>query len=126
MKFWKRRQPADFDPDAFHPVTAAGPPDQRSAFAAGVRQGQREERQRHHSHPVLGLLVALVALAGLALLALAVREGSFARGGKVLDQNLAAAAGEAQMAGGNAMARTGEAIHDAGAAMKPKPSGGGQ
>jgi hypothetical protein len=71
-------------------------------------------------HPLIGLLVGVVALAGAAMLALAAREGSFARGGQVVDQDLSAAAGQAQTAGADALARTGQAIRDAGASLERK------
>ena len=113
MQFFRhRRRP---DAPAVEPV--AGPPDGRDAFAAGKREGRREERHRHRGHPVLGLLVAVIAVIGAAMLALAVHEGSFTRGGEVVDQNLTAAAGQAQDAGANAIARTGQAIQNAGASL---------
>jgi hypothetical protein len=72
---------------------------------------------------MLGLLVGLVAVAGAAMLALAAHEGSFTRGGQVVDQNLTAAADQAQAAGANAVSKTGQAIQNAGAAIAPKSSG---
>jgi hypothetical protein len=119
MQFFRhRRRAAD-------PMPAPDAPDTRSAgarkaFAAGRRQGQREARQRRRGHPMIGLLVAVVAVAGAAMLALAAREGSFARGGQVVDRNLSAAAGQAQNAGADALARTGQAIHNAGASLERK------
>ena len=71
---------------------------------------------------MLGFLVGVAALAGAAILALAAREGSFSRGGQVVDQKLTAAAGQAQNAGADAIARTGEAIRDAGASLARKSS----
>lgn len=118
MQFFRHRRLADADrPDA--PV---GPPDQRDAFAAGKREGRREERARHHGHPLIGLLVAVVAVIGAAMLALAVREGSFTKGGQVVDQNLSAAAGQAQTAGAGALAKTGQAIQDAGQSIQQTAS----
>ena len=69
---------------------------------------------------MIGLLVGLVAVAGAAMLALAAHEGSFARGGQVVDQNLSAAAGQAQNAGADALAKTGQAIQGAGASIERK------
>jgi len=95
-------------------------PDTREAFAAGRRLGRHEARLRRRRHPMIGLLVAIVALAGAAMMALAVHEGSFARGGQVVDQNLQSAAGQAQNAGADALARTGQAIQSAGASLEHK------
>ena len=67
---------------------------------------------------MIGLLVALVAVAGAAMIALAAHEGSFTRGGQVVDQNLAAAAGQAQSAGAGALNKTGQAIQNAGASLQ--------
>lgn len=122
MQFFRHRRrdpdvvPASGAPDASAPRA----PDTREAFAAGRRLGHREARLRRRRHPVLGLLVGIVAVAGAAMLALAAREGSFARGGQVVDQNLSAAAGQAQSAGADALARTGQAIRDAGASLERK------
>lgn len=120
MQFFRhrRRNPDLVDaPDAREPTPA---PDTREAFAAGRRLGHREARLRRRRHPMLGLLIGIVAVAGAAMLALAAREGSFARGGQVVDQNLSAAAGQAQNAGADAIARTGQAIQTAGASLEHK------
>ena len=107
-------------PDGRDPPAAVRAPETREAFAAGRRLGHREARMRRRGHPVIGLLVTLVAVAGAAMVALAAHEGSFARGGQVVDQNLSAAAGQAQNAGADAIARTGAAIHNAGASLERK------
>jgi hypothetical protein len=95
-------------------------PEAREAFRAGRRLGQHEARLRRRHHPVLGLLFGVVALAGAAMLVLAAREGSFARGGQVVDQNLQVAADQAQTAGADALARTGQAIRSAGDSLEQK------
>ena len=59
-------------------------------------RGRREERGRHKGHPVLGLLVFLVAVMGAGMVFLAAKEGSFTRGGQVLDHKLAGVAEHAQ------------------------------
>jgi hypothetical protein len=118
MQFFRHRRR---DPDPGRAPDAPAPsPDTREAFAAGRRLGHREARMRTRRHPVLGLQVAIVAVAGAAMLALAAREGSFARGGQVVDQNLSAAAGRAQNAGADVIARTGLAIQNAGASFEHK------
>lgn len=115
MQFFRHRQRIDPVDSA---TVVAGPPDRRDAFAAGKREGRLDEKKRRRGHPVIGLLVALVAVAGAAMLALAVHEGSFTRGGQVVDQNLQAAAGQAQNAGAGALAKTGEAIQNAGTSIQ--------
>ena len=122
MQFFRyRRKDPDliYAPDAGEPAPAR-PDDSRRAFVAGRRAGLREARLHHRRHPLLGLLVGGVALAGAAMLALAAHEGSFARGGQVVDQNLSQAAGQAQTAGAGAVAKTGQAIQDAGASLERK------
>jgi hypothetical protein len=114
MQFFRHRQRVEAD----DPALVAGPPDRRDAFAAGKREGRREEKTRHRGHPMIGLLLALVAVAGAAMLALAVHEGSFSRGGAVVDQNLSSAAGQAQNAGADALAKTGQAIQNAGTTIQ--------
>jgi hypothetical protein len=110
MEFWRyRRQPA-----VATTATVAGPPDRRDAFDEGVRQGRLVERRRHHSHPLLKLALVLVAVAGAAVVALAAHEGSFSRGGAVVDQNISVAADNAKQASAQAAAQAGQAVKDAG------------
>ena len=123
MQFFRHRR--RIDPNAPESVTAApvaGPPDERGAYAAGRREGLREEQGRHRGHSIIGLLVMLVAVAGAAMLALAAHEGSFSKGGQVVDQNLAAAADQAQSAGAGALNKTGQAIQNAGASLQQQAS----
>jgi hypothetical protein len=124
MQFFRHRRR---DPDVVYAADGRDPgpaparaPETRDAFAAGRRLGHREGRSRRRGHPMIGLLVLLVAVAGAAMLVLAAREGSFARGGQVVDQNLSAAAGQAQTAGADALARTGQAIQNASASLERK------
>jgi hypothetical protein len=122
FRYRRRAAPVVVDP-ATGPV--AGPPDHRDAFAEGLRQGRREERKRHHGHPILKLVVVLIALAGAAMLAVAAKEGSFSRGGQVVDQNLAVAADEAKAKAAGAVDQTGQAIQNAGATIQQKASDAG-
>jgi hypothetical protein len=117
MEFWRYRRPR-----AVEPTEVAGPPDHRDAFEEGVRQGRLAERRRHHGHPLLKLAVAVVAVAGAAVLALAAREGSFSRGGAVVDHNLAVATDKAQVSAANAAAQAGQAVKDAGDTLGKKVS----
>lgn len=124
MEFFRYRRRADpVVGPADGPIAGvAGPPDHRDAFAEGLRQGRREERKRHHGHPILKLVVVLVALAGAVMLAVAAKEGSFSRGGQVVDQNIAVAADQAKVKAADAVSQTGQAIQTAGAQIEQKSS----
>ncbi len=82
MPWWKR---SDAEPAT---TSAAAEAEIRKAY----ERGRRDERSRHKSHPVLAVLVFMVALAGAGMMYLAAREGSFSRGGEVVDLKLASAA----------------------------------
>jgi len=115
MEFWKyRHQPA------LNAAEISGPPDRRDAFEEGRRQGRQDERRRHRSHPLLKLAVVLVAVAGAAVVALAAHEGSFSRGGAVVDRNLSVAAENAQVSSAQAVAQAGQAVKDAGTSLEKK------
>ncbi|MDB5458360.1 MAG: hypothetical protein JWO72_101 [Caulobacteraceae bacterium] len=116
MEFWKYRR----KPVAVETAQVDGPPDRRDAFEEGRRQGRLDERRRHHGHPLLKLAVVVVAVAGAAVLALAAHEGSFSRGGAVVDRNLAVAADNAQVSGAQAVAQAGQAVKDAGTSLEKK------
>ncbi len=81
MPWWKR---SDTDPAA---TPAAADAEIRKAY----ERGRRDERSRHKSHPFLAMIVFMVALAGAGMMYLAAREGSFSRGGEVVDLKLASA-----------------------------------
>ncbi len=127
MEFFRYRRRDAAVPEATirDQVVASGPPDGREAFKAGLMQGRREERLRHRGHPMLALAVGVVAVAGAAVIALAAHEGSFSRGGAVVDQKLQAAASQAQTAGQTAAVQTGQAIRNAGATIQQKASDAG-
>ncbi len=122
MQFWGHRRDK-VDANVRDSGVVAGPPDHRDAFAEGIRQGRREEAARRRGHPMLALVVALIAVAGVAMLALAAKEGSFSRGGQVVDQHISAVAGKAQDASSSAVAQTGQALENAGATIKQKAAG---
>jgi hypothetical protein len=118
MEFWRyRSRPVvnPIDPAVAPPVTTdVGPPDRTAAFEQGVRLGRKQERSRHNRHPLMKFAVVVVAIAGAAGLALAAHEGSFSRGGAVVDHNLAVAADNAQVSAANAAAQAGQAVKEAG------------
>lgn len=69
--------------------------DDDGALRAAYERGRRDERARRKRHPVLMSLTFLAAAVGATVIALAGLEGSFARGGSVVDHNLAVAADRA-------------------------------
>ncbi len=95
MHFWRRGRTAV---DAATIPTTPTSADVKRAY----ERGRRDERARHRGHPLLALTVFVIALAGAAMIFLAAREGSFSRGGQVVDQKLAVATGKAQAAGEDA------------------------
>jgi hypothetical protein len=101
----------------------AGEPDRREAYVQGRRDERRrearEERPRRRGgFGLVGLLVVLVAALGVVWLALAAREGSFAAGGAVVDQKIAAVTEPARDAATRAVDRTGQAVENAGQALE--------
>jgi len=76
-------------------------------------RGRRDERARHRGSPLLALIMLVVALAGGTMIYLAAREGSFARGGQVVDQTLGQAAAPAKSvaeSAGNALEGAGQSL----------------
>jgi hypothetical protein len=99
--------------------------DRRDAYAQGRRDERRRERRVERERPrrrggfgLLGLVVVLVAALGVVWLALAVREGSFAAGGAVVDQKVASVTQPAVDAANRAVDRTGQAVENAGQALE--------
>ena len=83
--------------------------------------GRKDERARHHSHPILGLIIAVAAVIGCGALYLGLHEGSFSRAGRVVDQNLAVAADHGQVASQAAaqtVASAGAAAQQAGQTLR--------
>ena len=87
---------------------------------AAYERGRLDERAARRRHPLLMTLTFIVALAGLAILGVAAYEGSFARGGLVVDRNLNIAADRAQPVVRSAAADASQAVKDAGRSLKEK------
>jgi len=80
-----------------------------------LQRADRLERARRRGRlQGLGLLLVLIAVVGAAGIFLAVRQGSFASGGAVIDQKLAEAAQPARDAAAVAAERSGAAVERAG------------
>jgi len=102
MPFWIRR-----------PSDVATAPDIDGAY----QRGRADERAARKRHPIIMALLFVLAAVGAYLIGLAAYNGSFSDGGQVADQSLNTAATNAAPVVENAVARTGEAARDAGAAI---------
>ena len=76
-------------------------------------RGRRDEAVRHKRNWLWTIVEALLALVGVIVLALAALNGSFERGGRVLDEQLWSARVEATPAIQNAASSATNAVRDA-------------
>ena len=76
-------------------AVAVNPGEIRAKLNQAYDKGRRDEAKRHHSHPIIMLALVLIAAVGAVVVFYAVREGSFSRGGAVVDNKLATAASSA-------------------------------
>lgn len=76
-------------------------------------RGRRDERASRKRHPVIMTLLFLAAAVGVALMVLAAVNGSFGTAGRVVDQNLATAADQAEPAVRGAASNAGAAVNNA-------------
>jgi hypothetical protein len=81
------------------------------ASKRAYERGRRDERARRHGSPLLTVVLLLAAAAGAVVLYLAISQGSFARGGALVDQNLSNATQ-------TVAAKAGDALQNAGANLK--------
>jgi hypothetical protein len=86
----------------------------KAEYQRGLRDGVRAKR----NNPILTILVLLLALLGIAIGVLAIREGSFAGAGQVLDRSAGVAAVEARDTGGELAQDAGQTLQSAGAAAE--------
>ena len=96
----------------------------REAYDRG-RRDERARRPRRHSSPFLALVVLLAAAAGAGAIYLGVQQGSFSRGGQVVDQKLQSVAQPATQATRNVANKTGDALENAGQRIKQSAGSGG-
>jgi hypothetical protein len=105
MRAWgvEAREPIVADPGAL-----------QAEIHSAYRRGRKDERKHRRRSPlVAGSLLAIAAI-GVALLYFAVREGSFARGGQVVDAQLNQAVATAPNVVNDAATHTGAALRSAG------------
>jgi len=76
-------------------------------------RGRRDEASRHHRNWLWVIVEALLAVAGVIVLVLAALNGSFERGGRVIDEQLSIARVEAGPTIRNAASNANNAIQNA-------------
>lgn len=105
---WRRSQ----RPQRGDTVLAVTPDaaDMREAY----ERGRRDERARRRRHPVMMTLLFLAAAVGAVMLVMAASQGSFGRGGVVVDRNLSVAADRAEPMIRDAGANASQALNRAG------------
>jgi len=89
-------------------------------------RGRRDERARRPTFSLVSVAVLMAAIVGGGAVFLAAREGSFTRGGEVVDHTLSTAADKAQAPIRGAADRTGAALEHAGQSLKDKAGSGDQ
>ena len=77
-------------------------------------RGRADEAVRHKRNWLLTIVTTLLALMGLIVLILAALNGSFARGGAVIDQQLSIAADNAEPVARNAASTVAAEVRDVG------------
>jgi uncharacterized protein YfaP (DUF2135 family) len=80
---------------------------------AAYERGRIDERAARRRHPVMMTVLWVLALAGAAILAVAGYEGSFSRGGQVVDRSLSIAADRAEPTVRGAAVDARQALHEA-------------
>ena len=94
----------------------------REAYDRG-RRDERARRPRRHGSPLLTFLVLAAAACGVGAIYLGVHEGSFGRGGQVVDQKLDSVTQPATQATRDAANRAGDALQNAGQRIKQQAGG---
>jgi hypothetical protein len=89
----------------------------RQAYDRG-RRDERARRPRRHSAPFFTFIVLVAALLGVGAIYLGVSQGSFGRGGQVVDQKLAGVTQPATQATRSAADRAADALQNAGQRIK--------
>jgi hypothetical protein len=89
----------------------------RQAYERG-RRDERAKRPRRRGSPLMTTLLVLAAAAGVFIIYLGVSQGSFGRGGQMVDQNINNATATAAGAVHNAADRAGDALENAGQTLK--------
>jgi hypothetical protein len=97
----------------------------RGAYERGRRDERARQSRRRRGSPILTLLVLAVACVGVFVIYLGVHEGSFQRGGQLVDQNINNTTSSATQVTRNAADRAGDALQNAGQRIKQSAGSGG-
>jgi hypothetical protein len=89
----------------------------RRAYERG-RRDERARRPHRRGSPVLTTVLVLAAAAGVFVVYLGVSQGSFGRGGQMVDQNIANATSTAMNAVHRTVDKAGDALQGAGQNLK--------
>jgi len=115
MRMWGTEASATVPADG----VAAEPTTLRAELREAYRRGRRDERLHHRRSPLITVGLFAVAAIGAIVVFYAAREGSFARGGQVVDNTLTHATGQVvPNVVNSAAARTGDAMQSAGERLK--------
>jgi len=102
----------------------ASPRATKADLDAAYDRGRLEGRRRHRGSPILGLIALILVVVGAVIIYLAVRNGSFTKGGEVVDSNVAAAAAKVQAPLRGAADKAGNALQNAGENLKDRAGSG--
>jgi hypothetical protein len=98
----------------------------RADIDAAYDRGRRDERARRRGSPLLAFLLLILAVAAGLMIYLAVRQGSFAAAGAVIDNALSSTAQRATAPVTRAADTTGSALVNAGQSLKERAGSGQQ
>ena len=116
MRSWAIRRPNA--PDTAIETT---PGELSAELSQAYRRGRRDEQLRRRRSPILMLSLLAIAAIGAVILFYAAREGSFSKGGQVVDAQLSHTTGEViPSAINDAADRSGAALQAAGQRLKAK------
>jgi hypothetical protein len=95
--------------------------DRDTVVRHAYERGRRDERARHsrkRGSPVLTTVLLLAAAAGVFVIYLGVSQGSFGRGGQMVDQSISNAAASAMNVVHRTTQQAGDALQNAGQRLK--------
>jgi hypothetical protein len=99
---------------------------ERADVDAAYDRGRRDERARRRGSPLLAFLLLILAVAAGLMIYVAVRQGSFAAAGAVVDNALSSTAQRATAPVTGAADKAGSALENAGQSLKERAGSGQQ
>jgi hypothetical protein len=122
MAFWSRQRDPALVPAA--PGVAAEIARTEHEVRDAYKRGRLDEKARRKRHPVsMTIGLALAAVGAIALAVAVINGGSFTRGGQVMDQNITAAAQQAQPVAARAADDAQARISQAGSTLRERIAG---